>query len=262
VRWRSPLSRHFSSGYSTDQGWHFERYKSAGLHVGSVGYPSDRSGPVANVRDWSKVQTAALRVGDGSPVWRSEGTSFLCNSRVKLRRKVTGGESEPWPVRCRMRGMASYERATGKATFAALDITMEGFDVATGSTTWSVPLGAAEVFMEEHRNATAVSEVEVLVQSATGPLIIDLSDGATRRPAATEAFWCSEGGFFEYREARQLTSGETVNTWRRGDLIYSCTPDGSPSPSTPTSLAPSLGASVDGRTVIARADGLFAYDRR
>lgn len=261
VRWRAPLSRHFSPGYSSDQGWHFQLYKSAGLHVGSVGYPSDQSGPSANVRDWSKVQIAAIRASDGSPAWRSEGTSFLCNARVKLRRKVDGGESELWPVRCRMRGKASYERATGVATFEGLDVTMEGFDVATGNTTWSVPLGAASVFMEEHRNATAVSDVEVLVQSATGPLIVDLSDGATRRPAPAEAFWCSKGGFFEYREAKQFKSGETSNTWRRGDLIYSCGPDGSPSPATPALLPPSLGATVDGRTVIAQENGLIAYDR-
>jgi hypothetical protein len=261
VRWRAPLSRHFSPGYSSDQGWSFELYKSAGLHVGSVGSPSDRSGAVANVRDWSKVETAAIRVSDGSPAWRSEGTSFLCDSKVELERKVTGGESERWPVRCRMRGKASYERATGNATFEGLDITLEGFDLATGNTTWSVPLGAAEVFMEEHRNATAVSDVEVLVHSGTGPLIVDLSNGSTRRPAATEVFWCSERGFFEYREARLYRDGQTSNTWRRGDLLFSCAPDGSPSLATPAFLPSSLGATVDGRTVTAQENGLFAYDR-
>jgi hypothetical protein len=115
--------------------------------------------------------------------------------------------------------------------------------------------------MEEDRHATAVGDVEVLVQAATGPLIINLSDGSTRRPAGTEAFWCSHGGFFEYREARQFTSGQTSNIWRRGDLLFSCAPDGSPSPSTPAALPASLGATVEGRTVIAQDNGLFAYDR-
>lgn len=161
-----------------------------------------------------------------------------------------------------MRGTASYERATGQATFTGLDVTMEGFDIATGNTTWSVPLGAAEIFMEQDRNATAVSDVAVLVNDATGPLIVDVSDGSTRRPASTEAFWCSKGGFFEYRESRQVATGQTANTWRRGDLLFSCAPDGSPSPATPASLAHSLGATVDGRTVIAQGDGLVAYDRR
>jgi acyl carrier protein len=159
-------------------------------------------------------------------------------------------------------GKGSYERATGKATFDGLDITMEGFDVATGNTTWSVPLGPAQSFVQQGRNVTAVNDVEVLVQTATGPLLVDLSDGSTRRPTATEAFWCSEGGFFEYRESRRLTSGETRNTWRRGDLLFTCAPDGSPSPSTPAFLPESLGATVDGRTVIAQGNGLVAYDRR
>lgn len=262
VRWRSPLSLHFSEGFSTDDGWDFELYRSAGLHVGTVGSPSDRSGPVANVRDWSKVETAGIRTADGSSAWRSQGTSFSCNQRIELRRPAPAGETEAWPVRCRLRGIGRYERSTGIATFEGLDVTVEGFDVVTGTTTWSVPLGAAEGFMKEDRKATAVTEVEVLVQSGTGPLIIDLSNGSTRRPALGQAFWCATLNVFEYREARQLRSGGTANTWRGGVLLERCGADGSPTTAMPTSLPASLGATVDGRTVIAQADGLVAYDRR
>lgn len=262
VRWRSPLSRHFSEGYTTDDGWSFELYRGPGLHVGSVGHPSDRSGPLANVRDWSKVETAAIRAGDGSPAWRAEGTSFGCDRRVQLQRKVADDRWEAWPVRCRLRGTGQYERATGAATFEGLDVTMEGFDVATGTTTWSVPLGAATTFMEDGRRATAVTDVEVLVQSGTGPLVIDVSDGSSRRPAIGEAFWCGKDHIFEYREARQLRAGGTANTWRGGVLLYRCGADGSPTTATPATLAPSLGATVEGRTVIAQGDGLVAYDRR
>ncbi|HJV09072.1 MAG TPA: hypothetical protein VJ653_05300, partial [Acidimicrobiales bacterium] len=262
IRWRSPLSRHFSDGYSTDEGWIFELYPSEGLHVGSVGHPSDRSGPVANVRDWSVVETAAIRAADGSSAWRAPGTSFVCDARIQVRRKEADGSSHVWPVRCRFRGTGRYERATGLATFEGLDVTVEGFDVATGTTTWSVPLGPATVFMEDSRRPTAVTDVEVLVQGATGPVIIDVSNGATRQPALGETFWCGTNHFFEYREGKKLRDGITLNEWRGGTILNRCGAEGSPATATPASIAPSLGATVGGRTVVAEGDALVAYDRR
>jgi hypothetical protein len=116
--------------------------------------------------------------------------------------------------------------------------------------------------MEDARRATAVSVVEVLVQGGHGPVIIDLSNGATRPPALGETFWCAKDHFFDYRQSRQLPDGGTANSWRGGTILYRCGAEGSPATAAPASIAPSLGATVNGRTVIAEGEALVAYDRR
>ena len=257
VKWRSPLGRHFSPGHTTDRGWHFELYRSAGVHVGSVG--SDAGDATKGGVDLNKVETAGIRASDGSPAWREEQTNFLCYSKFDLTRKVAGN-AERWPVRCRLRGVLHFDRTTQASSYDGLDVTVEGFDVNTGTTTWSVPLGAATTFMEEHRMAIAVSETEALVQGATGPVIINVSNGATRRPAPAEVFWCGKDMFFQYREAKYLSDGSPYDRWRSGTLVYSCAGDGSPAAAVPRSIAPSLGAKVGHRTVLALGDGLVAYD--
>lgn len=261
VRWRSPLTSHFSAGYSTDKGWHFVLYKSAGLHVGSVGHPADRDDSSTVVTDLSKVQTAAIDAATGSSAWRSDGTDFTCNTAVVLERAVADDRSEPWPVRCRYKGFVRYDRATRATTYEGLDVTVEGFDVPTGKTTWSVPLGPAEAFMDEETDATPVGDSEVLLQGATGSLIVDLGSGATRLPGKGETFWCATNVIFEYRETSYLTDGRTSNSWRGETLLDPCTADRSPTTAVPRHLARSLGATVGERTVVATGRGLVAYDR-
>lgn len=260
VRWRSPLARHFPDGFTTDEGWHFGLYRSAGLHVGSVG-SADGEEPSVVVVDLGQSHTAAIDTATGSSAWQAPGTSFLCSSKVDLYRTVAEGRTELWPVRCRYRGVARYDRVSGRPSYDGLDVTMEGFDPATGRTTWSLPLGAAEAFMKEGYEAIAVGDTEVLVHGATGPLIVDLADGSTRSPAKEETFWCGTNGFLQYRESRRFSDGRSSDRWRGGTLLSRCTADGSPTDATPRQLARSLGATVGGRTVLSLANGLVAYDR-
>lgn len=258
VRWRSPLAKHFPAGHSTDEGWHFELYRAAGVHVGSVGSHADGDATKGGV-DLSKAHTAAIRAGDGSPAWRAEATNFLCYAKFKLQHKVADGW-EHWPVRCRMRGILHYDGATEAFTHDGLDVTVEGFDVGTGATTWSVPLGAASTFMDEHTKAIGVSETEALVQRSTSPVIIDLSNGATRPPAQGESFWCGKDTYFQYREAKQFRDGSTSDRWRSGTVVYPCAGEGSTGAAVPRYIPPSLGAKVGDRTVLGLADGIVAYD--
>jgi hypothetical protein len=138
---------------------------------------------------------------------------------------------------------------------------MEGFDVRTGATTWSLALGPAEAFMDEDIDATAVSDSEVLVQGATGPVIVDLGRGSTRTPGKGEAFWCTTNVIFDYREPRHLPNGATSNSRRGETRLDPCAADGSPTTAVPVHLAKALGATVGDRTVVATSRGLVAYDR-
>jgi hypothetical protein len=258
VRWRVPIEAHFSPGHTTDRGWHIILYREAGLHVGTVGTEAAGDADTGGF-DLSKAETAAIRAADGAPAWRADQTSYLCDSRIDLHRAVSGG-TEPWPVRCRFRGVFVRDQASPSGRYEGLDVTVEGFSVGTGATTWSVPLGAAEVFMQGKRETIALNGTEVLVHAATGPLILDLSNGATRPAPPGEAFWCGENVFFQYREARVWADGSTTRSWRGGVHLYPCDDGGSPAATTPRSLPPSMGAKVGERVVLAMRERLVAYD--
>lgn len=255
VTWRSPLSRHFPAGYTTDLGWHFELYRSAGVEAGSVGAPSRRDEGATIAYDLAKARTAGIDVATGKSAWQDAGTSFLCDSKVEVEQKVPDSRTESVPVRCRYRGTARYGRGSTLASYEGLDVTLEGFDPATGRTTWSVPLGAAEDFMREGTNATRLGETEVLVQEEHGPVIVDVLTGATRPPQGGDAYWCEKENNFTFRD------GATARRWRGGTLLSPCTAGGSPSTVVPRYLPPALGATVGDRTVLAEAAGMVAYDR-
>jgi outer membrane protein assembly factor BamB len=262
VLWRSPLSDHVAAGSSTDLGWYFELYRAAGLHVGSVGRPVDRSDASVVVIDLSKAQTVALDAATGAPVWRSDGTSFACRSSIVLARSVGDDRSEQWPVRCRYHGIERYDRATDTLAFDNLDVIMEGFDVGTGNAIWSVPLGRAEAFVKGDSEQTVVGDDEVLIGAETGPVVVNLATGATRAPGKGQAFWCASKVKFQYRESAFLRNGGTLDNWRGGILLQTCAADGSPTTRLPERMAKDRGATVHDRTVVATARGLVAYDRR
>jgi hypothetical protein len=64
----------------------------------------------------------------GEVLWRDPGSTLHCPDG-----KV------PHPVRCRRRGISTYQTDAGSS--------FEGLDVLTGKTTWSVPMGAVEAMV-------------------------------------------------------------------------------------------------------------------
>jgi hypothetical protein len=128
VWWRTPVSAAFPPGFSTDNGWSWELYRAAHLFVGSVSGPDVHDG-ARLVDDLGRTSAmAALSERDGSVVWRDDGSTV--NFRL-----VIGGV----PVRCRWRGTRVRDVGGANESFQDLDVTLEGFDLATGKTTWSVP---------------------------------------------------------------------------------------------------------------------------
>lgn len=157
--------------------------------------------------------------------------------------------------------MARYDQTSKAVAYDGLDVTVEGFDVATGETTWSVPLGAAEAFMKEETPATVVSDTEVLLQAENGPVIVDVASGSSRPPEVGESFWCGDDVIFRFRERWSRKNGSSGDSWRGGTLVRRCAADGSPTDVAPRHIPPSLGATVGDRTVVAEAGGLVAYER-
>jgi hypothetical protein len=257
TRWRAPLSRYFPAGYTSDHGWYFELFKTEQLHVGGVASSRARTEGSVTTVDLSMVQTVGIEATTGVLAWKAEGASMGCDAKIQLDRKVAEDRWEPWPVRCRYRGTLRYDSASGAVTYEGLDVTLEGFEVPTGKTLWSVPLGAAEAFMKEDHEPPAAGDSEVLVQSASGPLIVDLSTGAARPPVPDRAFWCESTAQFDYHEPRN--PGEVTSQWRGGTMLDPCGPDGSPTDTVPAHASRSV-ARVGQRTVVATSQGLVAYD--
>ncbi len=259
VRWVTELANHFPPGFSTDHGWTFELYEAAGVYVGSVSHPPVRNTPSMIQTDLSRNHTAAIDAGTGASVWQSEGTRFGCSPTLIVQREVAARRFEAWPVRCRARGTARYDKPTSTTAFENLDVTIEGFDPRTGATTWTVPLGPAEAFLDEDERAAVVDASRVLVRAADGPLVVDLENGASRVPEPTEMFWCVTEVIFQYRETLTLGSGRTSNQWRGGELVSPCTGDGSPTDRLPRRLPYGHGATVGDHTVVATVGGLIGY---
>ena len=261
TQWRAPLSRFFAPDHTTDLGWDFELYKTDQMHVGSVGRPPDQNDATAVVSDLSKEETAAIEATTGKLAWRADGTSYLCDGTIEVQRGPGDGEGERWPVRCRYQGTRRYDRATGTTTYQGLDVTLEGFDVQSGRTTWAVPLGAADKFVDAP--VPHVSTSEVLTWAAAGPVIVDLATGHTRAPGPGETFWCKTEAWFTYRERFTISTGAGTDQWRGDYLAAPCLGDGSPATALPSYAPTWLGPNVGGdRTVVATAQGLVAYDRR
>lgn len=139
VRWRTPLADVFGEGFSSDRGWNFATYDD--VIVGAVGQDVPLDLPV--VVDFGAYVTAALGREDGRPRWRDVGSSFTCFGKLELQMDGGGTHEDaadylPWPVRCRVVGTTTYESLDSEGEPDITSMTIEGFDPATGDTTWSL----------------------------------------------------------------------------------------------------------------------------
>lgn len=258
--WQVPLAELFSADHTTDHGWHFELYASEDTYVGTVGLPADRSQPDEVVFDLSREQTAAFDAATGARRWRAEATSFGCRGAIRLSRDAGEGRWETRPVRCRYEGLVRFASGSETASYDGLTVTVEGFDVRTGETTWSLPLGRAEHLASGRQEAPVVSATEVLLRGAGGPVILDVADGSSRIPDGDDTVWCPDDVIFRYAVPLSFHSGPHY-TRRGGILVRPCSVSGEAATAVPGSVPPSLGAWSGDRVVVATPEGLVAYDR-
>lgn len=245
IQWRTPVSAALPPAFSSGNGWVWQRFADQQVLVGSVFGPvsSDGGGYRRDLPPSSA--TAGLSERTGEVLWRDTGSTLYCRVGAPQR-----------AVRCRWRGTVAIASGGGPS-LAGLQVTVEGFDPATGKTTWEAPLGAAESLVTGRAPIVLAGATEVVVTGADGPVVLDTNTGALRPPVPGATYWCMTAA--DWRSA----SGA-----RRADGIASsiaavCDEHGRPSTGLPGPEATiAAGARIGDRVVVAASRGYVGFKLR
>jgi PQQ-like domain len=141
------------------------------------------------VVDRGADRTIGLDLRTGRVLWTHDGDELNCPS-------VAYVES---PVRCAFGGLFLFDKRWHGPRLASLRLTVEGFDPATGATTWSVPLAASDAD-QEARDMYKNSEDPVAgvivgdelgwVPARSGPRVVAWSDGSSRATDVRSVLLC------------------------------------------------------------------------
>jgi hypothetical protein len=205
--------------------------------------PAHPSGERTFRRDLARTAASAgIAEATGEVVWRDAGSEFGC------------GDDLRGPVRCRSRGVATI-RVDGRNSFEALDVTVEGFDAATGKTTWAVPLGASTTLVDHDASRVVAGPTQLLVDSASGPAVLDYAAGTVSPPEPDTTFWCLTRTRYRLANESRDRPG--------GRLAAICDRRGQPStvlPSVEATMA--AGAHIGDQAVIATHAGYLGFRLR
>ncbi|MFC4047098.1 PQQ-binding-like beta-propeller repeat protein [Dactylosporangium siamense] len=260
VVWKRPLAEAFPAGFSTDHGWNWQLYSQQKLYIGSVYGDSTGTRDTTLTRDLATGSaTAALSETDGAVVWRDSGSSLHCSSLLDLPVNPDDADGPAVAVRCRSKGTSTWSAATKKSTRTGLDVVIEGFDVMTGKTTWSVPVGAADELAGGDQRPAVAGPARVLITGGTGPVVIDLISGKAEKPAADATFWCGASSEFTYDEPYYF-DGKPETKRRGGTLGVACGIDGKPVDRQPgDASARAFGTRIGSDILVAKAGAVTGY---
>jgi outer membrane protein assembly factor BamB len=251
LQWSIPISAAFPPGFSSDNGWTWHRFADQNMLVGSVFGPPLTSSPRYVLDLEHRAATAGISDDTGEVRWRDLGSTFHCRL----------GKAEH-PVRCRKRGTATIESRDAH-TFDGLDITVEGFDPATGATTWSVPLGPATNLADYQGPLPVAGPTAVVVSEPTGPVMLDYATGTTKPPRADATFWCMSTVWYDLAQAVTTRDGERHHERPGGELAVICDALDKPSEALPGLEATlAVGAHVGSHIVVATPNGYLGFQVR
>lgn len=237
IQWRVPIDAAFPRGFTSDAGWSWHIYAEQRVVVGTV-YSAIPAGNGAIVRDLaSSAASAGLSETTGDVLWRDTGSVFGC---LEHERHL--------PVRCRQRGTARFD---ARVRIEGLDVTVEGFEPATGKTTWSVALGAEDLTVDPAASRTIAGDTKIVVHRSGEPLVLDYANGTLTRAGGETTYWCLTSTRY-YMAPPYLSSSGARYDRPGGKLAAICDVHGQPAtalPAVESTLA--VGAHVDDHAVIA-----------
>ena len=249
IAWRHPLASVFTEpGLSTDNGWNFDRVPKLGLFVGSVNGPPVSETTNSEVIDMSKTMTAGFRLRDGAPAWSNPGARYVCTELpcTGAANPTTGIPYGPQTFGLRIRGTGTIT-FTFKPEHATFDpgakVVLEGFDLATGRTSWSFDAGQDLPLVEDTVPPQLGVETVLLPNSAGKLTTLNLATGATTRLASTASLWCQKPTTYTSKIPYHFSNGRTDNTYQGENATFPCDPQGHALPvpaQVPTFVGPTL----------------------
>jgi outer membrane protein assembly factor BamB len=243
IRWRTPVSAAFPPGFTTDNGWSWLFFPDQHIFTGSVIGPVAIDGTKRTLDLTRGSATAALSETDGSVIWRDAGSADC--------RMPTGDQ----PVRCRRRGTVTVEQGGSNPSYRNLDVTIEGFDVRTGKTTWSVPMGDDGSLVAGDVRQPIAGPTQVVLTAPAGPLVLDFATGKVSAPGASATFWCMRDRSYEF-EYGYRDEGVVSFTRPGGVLAAVCDQYSQPAAPFPSAAATmTIGAVVGDHVVVAVSNG-------
>jgi hypothetical protein len=192
VAWDNPLASVFPQE-STDWGWNFIRVPAAGLFVGSVGATPLSITATKAVLNIAGGATAGFRISDGSAAWQDPGTWFECGE-LPCPGQGLGDGIPTMGLRLRTTGTATHELSSGTMTLSpGASVTIEGFDLATGKTTWSYDAGPDVALLDGVLPPVIGSEAVALPARSSGSEVValNLATGKQAPVSPTAAGWCA-----------------------------------------------------------------------
>lgn len=247
LRWHTRVSEAFPPDYSSDNGWTWHLFTDQHVFAGSV-YGESVTRGREDIRDLSHAATAGLSETTGKVLWRDLGSDFSCNF----------GNCD-LPVRCRRHGIATSKRDR-PTSYEGLTVTIEGFNPATGQTTWSIALGADERLVSGEKHPPIAGPTHIIVTASTGPVVLDYLTGQVWPVARGATFWCMTPATYEFERPRRLNDGSFDYTRDGGALATICDDRGQPATALPSPEATiAAGAHIANHIVIATQSGYVGF---
>lgn len=222
VRWERPFSDVYGGAdVDPDYGWEIQLRD--GVYAGTIGVvePQSDAGRLLPGRTTVELAgfsaLAGFAASDGQTLWARPDASTFCGAL---------DFDADHPVRCVATGLVVNDRVN-PAQVINLDVTLEGFDLATGETTWAWHAGAVRGLVippssdGAGRDILRLDETRYLVDVGDAVMTVDLDRGEGPG-AATDVGWCENDTEVEvaFRVAGFQTSGYSSDRW------YPCTIDG------------------------------------
>ena len=152
---------------------------------------------------------------------------------------------------------------TGRAAVTLVGGGSTNFDVTTGKTTWSVPMGACELLFKGEADPPIAGPTQVVLARPGGPVVLDFATGHVEPPARGATYWCMTSAEYEFSQPYTSRDGSTQYSRTGGAHAFICDEHGQPATALPSPAATSAaGARVGNHVVIATKDGYVGFKLR
>ena len=148
------------------------------------------------------------------------------------------------PVTCQYKGIVHVSATSTKPpSLRGVTLTLAGFDPATGSTTWSVPVGNVRA-LTSGNGVQFIDSDHVVVESTSGrTLSLDTATGSAAPLAPHQRLWCEKTPTYTVTASK----GNPAGGRRTGETLYApCTAHGATVDGLPPSDPSTIGVTVNG----------------